>query len=137
MRSSLTDFSIGLTLRCGSRDWLLLLILLDFQCSYMSLANRFTLSSTAASIESCISWKLNTGGLSTAANGCLVCAVSSKKFITSSNWSSVQRLEGPRFWFMILKKTSSSSVILYGQEQQSSTVEEKRMYVAGCEKVGG
>jgi hypothetical protein len=49
----------------------------------------------------------------------------------------VIRFDGSRFWFMILRKTSSSSVKLYGHPQQSSTVEEKRMYVAGCEKIGG
>lgn len=125
------------TLRLGINDRFPVVILRDFQCSYTSLANRFTDSSTAASMDSCMSSKLKTGGLSTAANGCFVCAVSSKKFMTSSNWSSVQRLAGSRFWFMILRKTSSSSVMLYGHPQQSSTVEEKRMYVAGCEKVGG
>jgi hypothetical protein len=45
--------------------------------------------------------------------------------------------DASRFWFMILRKTSSSSVMLYGHPQQSSTVEEKRMYVAGCENMGG
>lgn len=109
----------------------------DFQCSYISLANRLTPSSTAASKDSSISAYDRTGGLSTAANGCFACAVSSKNCITISNWFSEHRVEGSRFSFIILRKTSSSSTRLYGHPQQSSTVDEKRMYVAGCEKVGG
>ena len=95
-------------------------------------------SSKLASIISCMSANDSTGGLSTEAYGCLVCAVSSKKFMTSSKISSVHGIaDASRFWFMILRKTSSSSVMLYGHPQQSSTVEEKRMYVAGCENMGG
>jgi hypothetical protein len=125
------------TFKLANSKELLLFVLVTFQWSYISLEKRFTTSSTVASMDSCISVKLKTGGLSTAANGCFNRAVSSKKFITSSNWSSVHRSAASRFSFMIFRNTSSSSVMLYGHPQQSSTVEEKRMYVAGCEKTGG
>lgn len=108
-------------------------VLLDLQCSYINLAYVRTWPGTVLSYCSSSSSKGRTGGESTAANGCLFWAVSSKKTITSSNWSSLHSFAPSDSWTLIcLRAISSSSSMLYDVPAQSSTVAEERMYEVGC-----
>src|ERR1700760_2649531 len=100
----------------------------------MSFAKRLGTSWSISSYEFSSSSN-DSGWLSpTPAYGCLVAAVSSKKFITSSNSSSEHCDAFDLRLLKDLRNASSSSFMQYGVPVQSSTVDEKRMYVAGCWK---